>query len=289
MATERTCKECKKTFTPTHHGGTKQFCSHNCANKHQWRTRKSKPVRMMVKACEQCKKEFLIPVRYSLKQWQSRKFCSPKCAVEANRINDGLTKGERYARKKGTTKQGTAAWLDRLRTRTKEGMNRPEVKEKLSKPRRPMTEANKMVRSNALVGKMPTNIMSGNNFPHIHRGEYECSKGTTYFRSKWEANYALYLDFLKQHGQIKEWNYENKTFYFEKIKLGTRSYTPDFEVLKYDDSVEYHEVKGYMDSRSKTKLKRMEKYHPDVTLLLIERAQYMDILKKLKGVVKFYN
>jgi hypothetical protein len=127
---------------------------------------------------------------------------------------------------------------------------------------------------------------SNGSYPNVQRGTYECSKGSMYFRSKWEANYALYLDFLTKNGDIKGWEYEVDTFEFEKIRHGTTRYTPDFKVM--DGDTVYHEVKGYLDARSKTKLKRMAKYFPHVKLVLIEKKQYSEILKKLKGVIKFY-
>lgn len=129
-----------------------------------------------------------------------------------------------------------------------------------------------------------TNTMAG----RFHQGQYECSKGSVYFRSMWEANYALYLDFLIKQKKIKNWEYESETFFFEKIKLGTRSYRPDFKVFSDNGTFEYHEVKGYMDAKSKTKLKRMAKYFPSVKVVLIEKVFYADMMKKLKGVIKFY-
>jgi len=125
-------------------------------------------------------------------------------------------------------------------------------------------------------------------YSNVQRGTYICSKGDFYFRSKWEANYALYLDFLIQQNQILNWEFEPDQFFFEEIRTGTRTYTPDFKVFNTDGSIEYHEVKGYMDSRSKTKLKRIAKYYPDVKVVLVEKKTYMDIMKKLKGVVRFY-
>ncbi len=56
--------------------------------------------------------------------------------------------------------------------------------------------------------------------------------GDTYFRSRWERNWARYLNFLVQHGEITGWEYEPKTFWFHKIKRGTRSYKPDFIKIK---------------------------------------------------------
>ena len=131
--------------------------------------------------------------------------------------------------------------------------------------------------------------MFGNNhYPNVQRGEYECSKGSVYFRSKWEANYALYLDWLIAQKQIKAWEYEADMFMFEQIKLGTRSYRPDFKVFTNDGLFEYHEVKGYMDSKSKTKLKRMAKYYPEVKLILIDKEYYADLKKKIGRMLNFY-
>lgn len=107
-----------------------------------------------------------------------------------------------------------------------------------------------------------------------------------YYRSKWEANYARYLEFLKYHNEIKDWQHESKTFWFEKIKRGCRSYLPDFEILNKDDSIEYHEVKGWYDERSKTKINRMKKYYPDVKLKIIFEKEYKNIQKKMCGLIK---
>ena len=95
-----------------------------------------------------------------------------------------------------------------------------------------------------------------------------------YFRSRWEANYAWYLEFMKQQGKIAGWRHEPTTFWFEAIKRGVRSYLPDFEVTRNDGSIYFVEVKGWMDQRSKTKLKRMKKYHPDVELELVDSKRY---------------
>ncbi len=100
-----------------------------------------------------------------------------------------------------------------------------------------------------------------------------------YVRSRWEANYARYLNWLKAKGHITGWAYEPDTFWFEAIKRGTRSYTPDFKVTENDGRVVYHEVKGWMDAKSATKLKRMAKYYPDVAIVVIDRASYNAIRK----------
>lgn len=106
-----------------------------------------------------------------------------------------------------------------------------------------------------------------------------------YFRSRWEANYARYLEFLKIHGEIKEWEHECDVFWFDGIKRGCMSYLPDFKVTNNDGSTEFREVKGWMDARSHTKLKRMAIYHPNVKLLLIEKKFFSQNGRKLSRLV----
>src|SRR5699024_4535545 len=106
-----------------------------------------------------------------------------------------------------------------------------------------------------------------------------------YYRSQWELNYARYLEMLKSMGEIKEWEHEPKTFWFDGVKRGTTSYLPDFRVTESDGSVAYHEVKGWMDARSKTKIKRMAKYHPDVELIVIDSKAYKRLEKQVKHLV----
>ena len=106
-----------------------------------------------------------------------------------------------------------------------------------------------------------------------------------FVRSAWEANYARYLNWLVAHGKIKNWEYEPDVFYFENIKRGTRSYLPDFKVENNDGTIEYHEVKGWMDATSKTKLKRMKKYYPDVKIVLVNKPVYNVLAKTVSKLV----
>ena len=97
--------------------------------------------------------------------------------------------------------------------------------------------------------------------------------GNRYFRSRMERNYARYLERCVSLHQIDKWEYEPDTFWFEPIKRGVRSYTPDFKVFK-GQSVWYIEVKGYLDMKAKTKQKRMAKYHPSVRVVLVDMSEY---------------
>jgi hypothetical protein len=106
------------------------------------------------------------------------------------------------------------------------------------------------------------------------QGWYKNGDKKYYMRSSWERNYARYLDFLIKQRNIKNWEYEIDTFWFERIKRGVRSYKPDFKVYNNNGTIEYHEVKGWLDNKSKTKLNRMRIYYPSIKIILIEKKQY---------------
>lgn len=106
-----------------------------------------------------------------------------------------------------------------------------------------------------------------------------------YYRSRWEANYARFLQWLKERGDIVKWEHEPETFWFEQIKRGCRSYLPDFRVTENNGNIVYHEVKGWMDDRSKTKIKRMAKYYPKTKLIIIDGPIYKDIKKKMSRLI----
>lgn len=107
------------------------------------------------------------------------------------------------------------------------------------------------------------------------RGGRREDLNNVYFRSSWEANIARYYNFTN----IK-WQFEPKIFVFDKIKKGSVSYTPDFYLPELDKWIE---VKGWMDNKSKTKLKRFEKYYPEEykKLELINDKKYYEIKKKI--------
>jgi hypothetical protein len=106
-----------------------------------------------------------------------------------------------------------------------------------------------------------------------------------FVRSAWEANYARFLKWLKEKGDIKDWDYEKETFEFKGIKKGTRFYTPDFRVTNNDESIEYHEVKGWKHPKGETALSRMKKYHPEIKIILIDAVYYEDLKKKMSRLI----
>jgi hypothetical protein len=109
-------------------------------------------------------------------------------------------------------------------------------------------------------------------------------KQPIFFRSSWEFYYACFLEKLKQEGKIKEWFHECKTFWFLEIKRGVRSYLPDFLVIHNNNTEEWSEVKGFYDSKSITKMKRMAKYYPEVKIRLVGADWFKANLKACKAI-----
>lgn len=139
-----------------------------------------------------------------------------------------------------------------------------------------------------IVKAMKTRVANGiQRNPHgsWNAGWREISDRRIYFRSMWEANYARYLEWLRSIGNIKSWDHEPETFWFEGVKRGCVSYLPDFKVVNADGSVEYHEVKGWMDDRSRTKIARMAKYHPDIKLVVIDSTGYQKLAGQISKAI----
>ena len=128
----------------------------------------------------------------------------------------------------------------------------------------------------ALAEKMHERARSGK----LRSGYTRCAGGKRedlggqYFRSAWEADYARFLNWLLEKGEIVSWAYEPKTFEFVPIKRGSKFYTPDFLVTLPGGRQEWHEVKGWMDQASKTRLKRMAKYYPDEKIVVIDEGWF---------------
>ena len=133
----------------------------------------------------------------------------------------------------------------------------------------------------------------GTTAPHLENVKVSWKQGwreiggkRKYYRSRWEANYARYLEFLKSTGNIKEWFHEPETFWFPTIKRGSLSYLPDFKVIKNDETHYWVEVKGWMCPRSITKIKRFKKYFKEEKLEIVQAPWFSSNAKKLIGIIK---
>lgn len=102
------------------------------------------------------------------------------------------------------------------------------------------------------------------------QGWREIGGKRSYYRSRWEANYGHYLQWLTTLGEVIKWEHEPKTFWFDNLKRGCVSYRPDFYVEERNGKCYWVEVKGYMDPKSLTKIKRFRKYFPNEELRVID-------------------
>lgn len=151
------------------------------------------------------------------------------------------------------------------------------------------TEENKQRRSDKMSYRMTEGDLSGaiNSYSRVKSGKIIIAGIEFYVRSSWEANIASYLQFKVENGLILSFKYESKTFWFLNILRGVRSYKPDFEIENLDGTIHYIEVKGWMDDKSKTKLKRMAKYYPEIKIELIDQLVYKSIAKN-KKIYKYW-
>lgn len=208
--------------------------------------------------CEECGQPFAVPHNRS----EAARFCSKTCANQWQSKNPYNT-GERVGRvtkvcpKCGNQFRGTPGVIKRKVYCSREC--------ELQDPARYASKET--------------------SYSRARRGR-RTGLGKAYWRSAWEANYARYLNFLKDHHRIADWSYESKTFWFEKIKRGVRSYTPDFCVETTDGGRYWVEVKGWMDPKSQTKIKRFRRYYPDEKLEVVDAKAYRALARAVASIIK---
>lgn len=305
--TAQKCKFCGKEYENKSHAPT-IYCSHKCANNASSTIRQ----RRTILICEYCHKKFEV-VNGDLSYRKVIRFCSLQCRNSGTKQPDKWTLincsncGSPVSKLKIRTSKVVNAFCgnecrniyyaknhpsksQNWGLLVSNAMNNSLIKTKLSalnsRKRQPMKDEHKNKISDKLFGIMPKNSNESQYTKYL-RGTYNINGKDIFFRSKWEANYALYLDFLIKQKHIISWAYEPQIFYFESIKRGCRSYTPDFKVI-IQNGYEWHEVKGYMDDKSKTKLNRMRIYYPNEIVKLITKDTYNDIHKKLGSVLHMF-
>ncbi len=112
--------------------------------------------------------------------------------------------------------------------------------------------------------------------------------GKTYkFRSKLECNWAMYLQFLKESGEICDWRYEQTKFLFPDETIGAKQFLVDFDILHNDWTLEYHETKGWLQGKDVTKFKRVAKYRPEVKITLIMSGKAKKDANRLRQINKY--
>ncbi len=84
--------------------------------------------------------------------------------------------------------------------------------------------------------------------------------------NKLERHYADHLRTLQLAGEIHSYAFER-----HNLKLADKTYfKPDFEVMLPDGSIEFHEVKGYMQEDANVKLKVAAQQFPQYVFRLIQ-------------------
>lgn len=139
--------------------------------------------------------------------------------------------------------------------------------------------ATKMARYGKLVVNRPTTTS--------HRADWRVvGDREVFFRSRWEANYGRYLQWLKDGNQLTEWEHEPETFWFKGGKRGdVCAYLPDFRVTALDGGISYHEVKGWMSPRSEASISQMRKHYPTIELVVISETAYKKIETQVSRLI----
>ncbi len=102
------------------------------------------------------------------------------------------------------------------------------------------------------------------------------------FRSKWERDYATYLDYAKAVNAIWDWAYEPDRF---DIGVGAK-FTPDFRVVvNRGESPEYREVKGYRREAAMVRLKVAAKMYPQHRWVLVTKIQGQWVHTELRSAL----
>lgn len=253
----RTAKALTGRKRPAHSKLMKQYAK-------EYRVLKSRHVITKTKNCTECGVTFFPSERGH----SNFRCCSENCANKRTR-----RKWEPGTHPRGMLgKKHTEDTKKKISIGYKKAWSNPNSKLNSQENRQRISDSNSQRHANGTFYKEVTNPYS-----RCRSSWWKSGKRKYYMRSSWEINYAWYLEWLRKKGDIKKWEYEVDTFWFEAIKRGVRSYKPDFKVYLLDGSIEYHEVKGWMDAKSKTKIQRMAKYYPDIKLIVIDSDSYKNI------------
>lgn len=110
-----------------------------------------------------------------------------------------------------------------------------------------------------------------------------------HFRSHGEHNLAVYFQFLKEQGEIHEWEYETPTcqFYFKDELKGVKQWLIDFAVTMPNDEIVFWEYKGWLQGRDITKFRRFEKYNPGIKVILVMSGKAKKDANRLRMIRKY--
>ena len=102
-------------------------------------------------------------------------------------------------------------------------------------------------------------------------------------------NHVVTINGTPGKGRIlKKIEYEPETLWFDGIKRGVVSYKPDFRLTFDDKFVLWIEVKGYLDPKGATKIRRFKKYFPEYEIDLIRKREYFRIKRNFRTLIKHW-
>ena len=127
---------------------------------------------------------------------------------------------------------------------------------------------------------------SGKQVVSIHRKYVNSLNQICSLDSNYEYNYALYLDYLYDSGQIAWWIRNTTKFGFsEEVETRGRKqqyYRPDFIVFHKDGTYEIHEVKVRMNERSETVLAQFAKDYRTLKVIVVNKDDMLSLQQQFK-------
>jgi len=251
-----------------------------------------KRIKARHKICKNCFVEFcsITPTGYrTSKKVSCTKECASLLMVKKRKENGSffrteeqiekarktcLKKDSKYGEKrKKFLKQKEERGLDNYdRKRYKHWTQTPKGSDhlrKINKDRKFTEETKKMMSLTRakMLKENPSLIYSNSN------GGIREDLNSQYFRSNWEANYARILNMLSI-----EWEYEKYSF---SLSDGS-TYTPDFKI----GEKEFVELKGWLDEKSKKKIKLFLEEYPQYDLDLIDEHKYYSLRNLFKHKIE---
>lgn len=89
------------------------------------------------------------------------------------------------------------------------------------------------------------------------------------YKSKFETQYALWLDREQKEGHILSWSYESL-----RLRIGNPGanawYTPDF-LVETKEGLEIHETKGYRERAGMVRFKAAAAIHQAFKFVLVQQ------------------
>lgn len=145
------------------------------------------------------------------------------------------------------------------------------------------------------VGRAPkkTTTTASENYSKTRKGIRPDVHHKYSFKSATEANFARILNYIGCR-----WQYEERAFTFDGYKTKPHVYIMDFQITSGGTKelpVGFYEIKGFMTSASRQKLRRYKKHHPEeaanTTVVVYSKYKKKDVefCKSLGLRVDFYD